>query len=1047
MCFTKGTSRRKNIAMSKISKPQLMLRRARRWIRWSFLPTAVALALAGSGPASAQQANQQGTPQTTPEEIFVTGSRIQETGFDTPTPVTAVSRDELLGMAPGALIDGMAQLPQFYASTTTANTAGFFTSPGAGSLNLRGLQTKRTLTLLNGRRFVPSTIYGGPDINLFPQSLVKTVESVTGGATAAYGTDAVSGVVNFILDTDFTGFRVDAQGGETTRNDNANRKASISGGFGLGERTHVLISGEAYSQDAVIDYKDRDWYRSWGFVRSGAPGAGSSLDNPLNLVVPNVVSTNASYDGVIIFPAASGLPRMIFNPDGTASNFVYGSPVSLAPFGSQSITNGGSGTDNNSDRPGPQDETSRDNLFFYIDHDLDNGINVFGQVMYGDAKFKATNAGGIFQAGIGSFFTIYQDNAFLPANVRQLMIDNNIPSFQFGRIGHSSDIAGDAYTLQDTDTLSVTTGFQKDLETDGFFGGFSVNGYVQYGETNVVAAQQGGIRIDRIYMAADAVDDGNGNIVCNVTKVSGMYPDCVPINLFGRGNASPEAVDWVTSFDTGIPVSVVPYLPGYPPFTYNYTSGPDKERRINLKQTVMEVSASGDVAKGWAGPISMAFGTAYRKENLDQLVRAPQGNPAADPFVFPVPGNNDALGIQGVPNQAALNSVEIQFSKVPFARGEYDVSELFTEALVPLIANRRAMKEFTFDGAARYANYSGSGGIWSYKAGLNATFTDSIRLRATQSRDVRAATLGERFDRTGGASNITDYGGTPTDPNNPNSFPAYPITIVSGGNPTVAPEQADTTTVGIVWRPQFADRIDLSVDWYNTDLTGSIESFTAQQIVTACYVQGDADQCANIDRNGPGNTISIVNQTFQNINQAKVAGVDLELAYRRSLGRGGALGLRFLSSYLDENSTTNSVGVKTDRTGETGLFSLPRWKHTAMATYAKGPFSLFVQGRYIDSGLLSATYNRVNATTGALQIDVADNHVSSAFYLDTRIGWDFSLRKGGSLQVYGNVQNLLDQDPPITPSYGAFGAAPAQTNSALFDLLGRRFVMGFEFRL
>ena len=127
-------------------------------------------------------------------------------------------------MAPGTLVEGMVQLPQFYGSTTTANTGGFFTSPGAGNLNLRGLQSKRTLTLLDGRRVVASTIYGGPDINLFPENMLERVESVTGGASAAYGTDAVTGVVNFILDTDFDGFRANVQGGETGDGDNGEHR-------------------------------------------------------------------------------------------------------------------------------------------------------------------------------------------------------------------------------------------------------------------------------------------------------------------------------------------------------------------------------------------------------------------------------------------------------------------------------------------------------------------------------------------------------------------------------------------------------------------------------------------------------------------------------------------------------------------------------------------------------------------------------------------------------------------------------------------------------
>jgi outer membrane receptor protein involved in Fe transport len=998
----------------------------------SRLAVAVIMALTGFRAVNAQNA---------PEEVVVTGTRIQTSGMTTPTPVTTVSAGELQAMSPSTLVEGVVQLPQFYGSTTTANTAGFFTTPGAGNLNLRGLSTKRTLTLLDGRRVVSSTIYGGPDINLFPENMLSRVEAVTGGASAAYGTDAVSGVVNFILDTEFDGFRANVQTGQTAEGDDTSHEISVSGGFSIGERTHMLISGEVHEQDGVHTYADRDWYQSWGRVRNDAPGNGTSLDNPQEFILPNVVSTNASYDGVIIFPAPSGLPRMIFNPDGSYSPFTFGSVSSLTS-GSHSITNGGSGTDNSSDRPNVQNETSRENLFVYVDHDVGDNINVYGQLMYGAAEFTSLGAGGSFHGANGQPMTIFQNNAFLPDSLRQLMIDNNVASFTFGRIGHSSDMGGDNYLKQDTEVASFTVGFDANLSTDGFFDGWRVEGYAQYGETQVIAEQHGGSRIDRIYHAVDAVvDPATGNIVCNATLVSGSFPDCVPINLFGRGNASAAAIDWVTSFDPGIPVTTVPYLPGYPPETYSYISVPAKERDITIEQLVFEFSASGEVADGWAGPITMAFGAAWRKESLDQLVRAAQGNPAADPFVFPVATNNAALGIRGVPAGAWNNSVETQFSKVPFARGEFDVAEVFTEILVPLVDDRLSL-----NGAVRRADYEGSGGFTSYKLGLDVFATESIRLRGTHSHDVRAATLGERFDRTGAAGNITDRAVTPP--------PApYPVTLVQGGNPTVKPEEADTTTVGIVYRPRALEGLDFSVDWYETKLQGAIEAFTPQQIVDLCYQFNDQEQCQYIERNPTTDEIQFINQTFQNVSQADVSGVDLELVYRRDVAAlsGGQLTLRYLASFLNENSTTGATGVRIDRAGETGgappgLASLPEWKHTLSAGFARGPLSLYLQGRYIDSGLLSATNNVVSAATGTVVYNVADNTVDSAFYVDGRVAWTFDT-PSGSIEVYGNISNLLDEDPPIAAAWGAFGANSAQSNSALFDLLGRRYVIGVRFSL
>ena len=983
------------------------------------------------------------------EEVTVTGTRIQQKGMTTATPVASLSIGEITEMAPGPIVESLGQLPQIYSSAAVSNFGSnvnnFFTSPGGGCLNLRGVGCKRTLTLLNGRRVVSSSVYGGPDVNLFPKAVLKSVEMVTGGASAAWGTDAVAGVANFMLDTEFNGIRGHAQRGQTSRGDNPNSDVALTLGHALGERAHVLLSVDHFEQDPIYTWEGRDWYQGWGLIQSTATGAGSSRDNPRFNAAPQITSINASYDGVIIgwqptagntVPAAFG--RMIFDSNGQVSPFQYGDVYSTSN-GAQTTLGGGSGTNNNSDRASVQPSSNSTNAYAYLDLDVGAHTNVYLQGMYGKQSLRTTGNGGVMQPGTAQPITIYANNAFLPASLRQAMAANNIASFTMGRIGHSSDIAGGAYVQQDTKVVSGTLGFKSNIES-GFLDGWTVDGYYQYGKTNVTAAQISGIRVDRLYLALDAVvDPATGATVCNVTLVSGLYPDCVPLNLFGRGSASQAAVDWVTGFDPGIAVTTTPYLPGYPASTYSYVGGEDKLRLITLKQHVAELVASGEVWQGLgAGAVSMAFGAHYRRESVEQLVQASQGNPSADPFARPVPANNAAQGIRGTPAGAVNNSVEFQFSKVPFLRGAFDVKELFTEVNLPLLANKPLLRRLDFNGAVRWADYGGSGTIWSYKAGLDAQMAAGLRLRGTYSRDVRAANLGERFDRTGGTANITDYGLS--------GNPAYPITIVQGGNPNVQPEKADTFTIGAVYRPEWLAGLDLSIDWLSVSLEGSIESFTAQQIINACYQQGNADQCAFIERNTTDNRIFIVNQTVQNVSEAKISGIDVEIGYARRvelLGGGETLGARVFATYLGENSTTSSTGVKTDRAGETGNYQtttsvgLPEWKLTAHLNYVRGPFSAFVQARFIDSGMLDATYNKNGVW------DVADNSVASITYLDARLGYRFDVGSG-SMEVYANGNNLTDRAPPIAPYYSAFGAGPSQVNTSLFDVLGRRFAVGFK---
>jgi iron complex outermembrane receptor protein len=1006
-----------------------------------------AVALAASGVTLAQSQGQEDVG-----EVVVSGTRIQQTsGMDTPTPVAALSATEISNMAPGSLTDAMIQLPQFYASATAATFNGannnFFASPGGGSLNLRGIGAKRTLTLLDGRRVVSSSIYGGPDINSFPEAMLKSVESVTGGASAAYGTDAVSGVINYILDTDFEGFEAHAQTGQSERGDADNTEFSISAGTRIGERTHVMFSAEHAQQDSIETFQGRDWYQGWGMLQLGT---GATADSPRNVPARDVVSTAASYDGVVLgwnnaAGAAVNVPGFglsIFNSDGTLSPFQLGSQVA-AGNRSHTVTGGGSGTDNNEDRPNLLAGSKRTNAFAYVDHDFTDNLNVYVQGLLSEQELDAPNIGGIFcPAAVGcqgnQGITIFANNAFLPADLRTQMVNNGIASFSMGRIGHSSDVAGEARVRQDTRTVSGTLGFKALVASDGFFSGWNIDGYYQYGKTDVDAAQEGGIRVDRLWLALDAVvDPATGNIVCNASLVpNSAYRDCRPLNLFGRGNASQEAIDWVTGFDPGVQVTTTPYLPGYPPETYSYIGDAFKHRLIEIKQDAAEVAASGKVAEGWAGPISAAVGAHYRKESLEQKVQASQGNPSADPLNFNVvPANNPALNIRGVPGGARNNSVEFQFSKVPFARGEYDIQEVFTEALVPLFRGARWLQQLNLNGAARWADYGGSGTIWTYKGGLDATFTDSFRLRGTYSRDVRAANLGERFDRTGGASSVRD-------PRKAATAPPVPVTLVQGGNPEVKPEEADTYTAGFVYRPQWLPGFDVSVDWLSVDVAGSIEQFQAQEIVDACYIRNDPDQCANITLDALGE-VTLVNQTFQNVSKANISGVDLEMGYSHPVkifGGNEQIGVRLFASYLEENSTTNSTGVTTDRAGQVAgapiVYSLPQKKATANLNYSRGPFRSFVQLRYIGG----AVYDAQNGI-GVNNFVVADNDIASIVYTDARVSWDMSFGDT-ELELFGNVTNLFDRDPPVVPFFTAATAAPAQYNAGVYDVVGRRFALG-----
>jgi len=295
---------------------------------------------------------------------------------------------------------------------------------------------------------------------------------------------------------------------------------------------------------------------------------------------------------------------------------------------------------------------------------------------------------------------------------------------------------------------------------------------------------------------------------------------------------------------------------------------------------------------------------------------------------------------------------------------------------------------------------------------------------------VRAGTLSERFDQTGGAGSVIDPF---------NDFTQYSIFITSGGNPSVRPEEADTVTAGIVYQPNWLAGLSVSLDWYDVSLEDAIASLNAQQVMDQCFA-GDEANCSRITRL-PDGTPNVISANVQNVAKANVSGYDLEISYNTevdfmSWGGAESLGIRLFSSYLEENSTQGFQSPVIDRAGQTQGFELPDLKITASVNYSNGPFSGFFQVRDIADGLRDATH------TEGVQID--RNTIDGATYADLNMRYEWELEQG-TLEFFGNITNMFDEAPPVTPSYGLFGASSNQVNSGLFDLLGRRYTVGVRY--
>jgi iron complex outermembrane receptor protein len=975
--------------------------------KWCALALAVGAATAAEAQPGAQSAGL--------EEVLVTGTRIQATGMETPTPVTSVTLDELGQMQPGQLVDSLSQLPVFF-NNQRPQTTGFPSSAGS-NLDLRGAGANRTLVLLDGRRIPNGNRFGTANVSALPEGAIRNVETVTGGASAAYGTDAVAGVVNFILDTDFEGFRGHFQGGQTSRGDGDNYELGATWGRAIGEKGHILVSGDLFDQDQIISIdslRDRPWFRQRALITNPIPGG------PL-ITRDFVRQTNISSTGIINQPNSPDLNKLEFF---TTNGVTTTRPLTFSGVGqfqggcncmalpTQDPT-WGMDADN-----AILGENSRNSLFAYGDYDVSDNLTLYGQLIRGFARVKNPWFSAPILVPPVWEAQIFSGNPYLPANVQAVMTRDNLPSFGFSIVGDNqwdnpSPIG--TYTIEQDDTMvSGTFGFDLDLDGSGFFGGWALRGYTQLGENSQIQRFENGIRMGRLPLALDAVVGPNGQPACRAAVVNpALFGDCVPVNLFGgTRNVSAAAA--------------------------RYLVDPEKIIDTESDQYFTEVVIDGEVAQGWAGPILMAMGASHRKDEIYQFVPD-----LTDEFVFLngvntglrglVSENVPGIGMPGVRQGSvppgftgAGNLAQVLFTgsfQTPdtVLAGSFQVREAFAEMNVPLLADKTAAQRLDANFAYRYADYTGSGGIDSWKYGVSWQIVDALRFRATGSRDVRAATLRERFDATAGGAQVFD--------------PVFNNAQIgtasrSGGNPNVNPEKADTVTFGLVYQPVRLEGFSFSIDWYDIEVQDALGQLLFQNIVDGCF-RGAADLCQYVIRDPLSNGITRIDSLFINISRQVLKGVDFEMRYSRPVGE-GSLQWRLFGNRADENSL-QFPGVPKD------WFNRERPKYTIVTNvgYSRGPMSVFVNERWLDGHLL----NR-NFVEG---IHVDENDVGSWATTDVNFTYDLPLA-AEKWSVFVNVTNVFDKDPPQTPGALNFVGGTNGPSALVYDTIGRRFVAGVNLR-
>lgn len=944
-----------------------------------------ALAAIWTAPALAQSESTDSAPAT--GDIIVTGSRLAS-GFSAPTPVSVIGASRLQDRGASNVADALNEVPAFRASNTPA---GGELTPNAGYvggriLDLRGLGSVRTLTLVDGKRFVPSTTQATVDTNMIPSILLKRAEVVTGGASAAYGSDAVAGVVNLILDDNLNGLKANLQQSITKYGDNSETTLGLAGGFQVTDTLHFTFGGEYQDSRGTGGCQVRAFCRTEVLNFGRNPG---DLSLPALNILPDVRPHSVAYNGVTVPTGYAGrgpilgpVSGITFGTDGTPRRFQYGSLVnSLYQVGGEGEGENIYFKDFFLIAP-----TERYALTGNLKWDVTPDITAALMVNYGHLRGEYS-ASAYRNTGI----TIQADNPFIPRStdptldIPTLLAANNLTSFKLGK-GFNE--------LGRVPIVTTNNMFRTVFSLEGKLGGgWAWDAYYQYGRNSFRNDTTNNTVTSRMLLALDSVRNGAGQIVCRVNadaNPANDAPGCVAYNPFGT-QSSQAARDYVTADG----------------FQTNVTT-----------EHVVAANVRGNLFQLPAGPFAIAAGGEFRSDKVGGDV-----DPLSASLAF-FAGNGTPVS------------------------GKIQVTEGYVEAELPILADLSFVHELSLNGAARRTHYARSSAfnasstvnVTTWKFGGVYEPIPAIRFRATRSRDIRAPNVSELFGPTTRISGILNDPARDGEQTNPDIF--------SGSNPTLKPEKADTFTVGVVLQPQggFLGRFRASVDYYDIKISDAISQLGQQNIATRCS-EGDALSCSLITRaptvgTTPGQ-ITAIRDILQNVNEFITRGIDFEVTYDQPLGSLGNANVRLLATYVKDLITVDAVGP-TNRAGQTGLrggtpAGLPDWTVDAMIGWQyNDAFSLNTHVRWINSGFYNAAFIGPDDPNYSLlnNNSANTNFVPSRTYVDVLAQYKVSYGEKHDFTIFGGVDNLFNTTPPLNP--GSHGTG----NDIIFNPAGQTFKIG-----
>ncbi|HEY2481846.1 MAG TPA: TonB-dependent receptor, partial [Caulobacteraceae bacterium] len=972
------------------------------------------VALAAVSVTAAQAQTAAPAPATTSvQELVVTGSRIPSKNLTSVSPVTTVNNQAIKLQGTTNVEDLINNLPQAFADFGVFETNA---SSGTSTIDLRGLGNTRTLVLINGKRANPGDpLVSAADIDMIPPALIDRVEVLTGGASAVYGSDAVAGVVNFIMKKDFQGLQIDSEFsiGEHDNNSQQARAANaVSESFGLpntnlpsgsvwaGSRYTTTITGGANTPD---DKGNVEFYL--GYTHISAVNQGTYDWSKCSLATNT--SDNSQQYCLGSSNSATGRLNVVGGPGlapGLPTFAILGTPVGgrLPPYSSALDFNFA-----------PfqflQRADERYTAGEFSHYEIAPWLDVYSQFMFLDDHTVAQL--GPSAAFAGTSFAIPCNDPLLSSAQA-----NTICGPAAGVAGQSGEVyigrrnvEGGPRVADTTHTsYNIVFGAKGDLGS-----GWTYDFSLQYGRTVLTDINTGGLLTSHIANALNVIPGPNG-------PVCASGGSCVPWNIWSPGGVTPAALSYIggTSEDSGF-----------------------------VSQQVVNGNITGDLGQygiksPWASDgVGISVGAEYRREYL----------------IFTPDFTEQSGDVSGTGT-----TVPVQ--------GSQSDKDIFGEIRIPIIQNMPGFQDLTFEGGYRYSDYTSGGGNNTYKAGVDWQIIPDLRLRASYERAVRAPTVNELFSPiqtnlfgggdpcSGPTPSFTlaqceNTGVTPAEYGNIPKCISGQCALLQGGNPDLTPEVGKTYSFGGVFTPTFFRGFSLSVDYFHIVVDNAITTIPAQLVLSGCAVQDIAVDCASIQRSPIGFLgaigTSFVKSTNVNAESLGTNGVDINADYRASLsdwhlGDYGSLDFNLTFTYV-HSLTTSLVGNPTYNCA--GLFGVtcgtptPRFRHQLRVTWTT-PWNLTLSAawRYLSPTSLDFNSNQAvlaqSSPTGAPDTLPTDAHIPAFSYFD--LSFQYKLRDRYTIR--GGVNNVFDRTPPIidTNSYG-ISAPPfgnANTYPQIFDPLG-----------